>query len=72
MGQHELTHMEQMKTKIDNHLLGSTLPGFRSGNPPWLRLSQRPWNQKPLRKETKLISLAGWPPLPTLLYPAWP
>ena len=23
-------------------------------------------------KETKLISLAGVPPLPTLLYPAWP
>ena len=29
-------------------LLGTALPGFRSCKPPWLRLSQRPWDHKPL------------------------
>ena len=37
-------------------LLGSTLPCFRSCNPPWLRLSKRPWDHKPLRRQ----SLSPW------------
>ena len=53
------------------NLLGTTLPGFRSYKPPWLRLSERPWDHKP-PKETKLLSMAGAPPLHPLLYPAWP
>ena len=37
-------------------LLGTALPGFRSYKPPWLRLSQRPWDHKPLRRQ----SLSPW------------
>ena len=52
-------------------MLGTTLPGFRHCNPPWLRLSQRPWDHKPLRRQ----SLSPWL-ISTLLYPpcpgAWP
>ena len=38
-------------------LLGSALPCFRSCKPPWLRLSERPWDHKPLRRQ----SLSPWP-----------
>ena len=38
------------------HMLGTALPGFRSCNPSWLRLSQRPWDHKPLRRQ----SLSPW------------
>ena len=38
------------------HLLGTALPGFRSCNPPRLRMSQRPWDHKPLRRQ----SLSPW------------
>ena len=37
-------------------LLGTALPGFRSCKPPWLRLSERPWDHKPLRRQ----SLSPW------------
>ena len=37
-------------------VLGPALPGFRSCNPPWLRLSQRPWDHKLLRRQ----SLSPW------------
>ena len=37
-------------------MLGTALPGFRSYNLPWLRLSQRPWDHKPLRRQ----SLSPW------------
>ena len=37
-------------------MLGTTLPGFRSCNLPWLRLSERPWDHKPLRRQ----SLSSW------------
>ena len=37
-------------------LLGTALPGFRSCKPPRLRLSQRPWDHKPLRRQ----SLSPW------------
>ena len=53
-------------------LLGTTLPGFRSCNPPWLRLSQWPWGHKPLRRQSLSPWEGGVLPLPTLLYPAWP
>ena len=36
--------------------LGTTLPGVRSCNPPWLRLSERSWDPKPLRRQ----SLSPW------------
>ena len=36
--------------------MGTTLLGFRSCKPPWLRLSQRPWDHKPLRRQ----SLSPW------------
>ena len=52
-------------------MLGATLPGFRSCNPSWLRLSERPWDHKSLRRQS-LSSLAWAPPLPPLLHPAWP
>ena len=39
---------------IDTTLLGTALPGFRSCNPPWLRLSERPWDHKPLRRKAYL------------------
>ena len=45
-------------------LLGTVLPGFRDCNPPWLRLSDRPWDPKSLRRQ----SLSPWKgalPLPT-------
>ena len=37
-------------------LLATTLPGFRDCNPPWLRLSQRPWDPKPPRRQR----LSSW------------
>ena len=37
-------------------VLGTALPGVRSCNPPWLRLSQRPWDHKLLRRQ----SLSPW------------
>ena len=37
-------------------LLGNALPGFRSCKPPWLRLSERPWDHNPLRRQ----SLSPW------------
>ena len=49
------------------NVLGTALPGFRSCNPPWLRLSEKPWDPKPLRRHS--ISLTGALPLPTLLHP---
>ena len=44
------------KTWTQALLLGTVLPGFRSCNPPWLRLSQRPWDHKLLRRQ----SLSPW------------
>ena len=41
---------------LDHKLLGTALPGFRDCNPPWLRLSKRPWDHKPLRRQ----SLSPW------------
>ena len=50
-------------------VLGTVLPGFRSCKPPWLRLSQRPWDLKPLRRQ----SLSPWQGRHLCpLYPAWP
>ena len=50
-------------------LLGTSLPGFRDCNPPWLRLSERPWDPKPLRRQ----SLSPWQGCSLCsLYPAWP
>ena len=43
-------------------MLGTTLPGLRGCNPPWLRLSQS-WDHKPLRRQ----SLSPWALLPTSL-----
>ena len=37
-------------------LLGTALPHFRSCKPPCLRLSERPWDPKPLRRQ----SLSPW------------
>ena len=37
-------------------VLGTALPGFRSCKPPWLRPSERPWDHKPLRRQ----SLSPW------------
>ena len=37
-------------------LLGSVLPGFRSSKPPGLRLSESPWDHKPLRRQ----NLSPW------------
>ena len=37
-------------------MLGTALPGFRSCNPSWLKLSERPWDPKPLRRQ----SLSPW------------
>ena len=37
-------------TNKKGKMLGTALPGFRSYNPPWLRLSERPWDPKPLRR----------------------
>ena len=49
-------------------ILGTTLPGFRSCNPPWLRLSQS-WDHKPLRRQ----SLSPWQKCHLCpLHPAWP
>ena len=44
------------RKKKGRELLGTTLPGFRDSNPPWLRLSERPWDPKPLRRQ----SLSPW------------
>ena len=41
---------------VQSPVLGTALPDFRSCNPPWLRLSQRPWDHKPLRRQ----SLSPW------------
>ena len=52
-------------------LLGTALPGFRSFNPLWPRLSKRSWDPKPLRR----YSLSPWQEhhlCPLLLHPAWP
>ena len=52
-------------------LLGTVLPGFRSCNPPWLRLSERPWDHKPLKRQ----SLSPWQGLhlcPLSPHLAWP
>ena len=38
------------------YMLGTTQPGFRSCNPPWLTLSEGPWDPKPLRRQ----SLSPW------------
>ena len=45
-----------LECPISNLVLGTALPGFRSCNPPWLRLSQRPCDHKPLRRQ----SLSPW------------
>ena len=37
-------------------MLGTTLPGFRSCKTPWPRLSDKPWDHKPLRRQ----SLSPW------------
>ena len=55
----------------ENHdsLLGTSLPGFRSCIPSWLRLSERPWDPKPLRKQ----SLSPWQVHHLCpLHPSWP
>ena len=64
---HKLAALMQILAEAP--ILGTALPGFRDYNPPQLRLSEslRPY----ATKETKFISLAGVPPLPTLLHPAW-
>ena len=52
-------------------MLGSVLPGFTSCKPPWLRLSQKPWDGKPLRRQS-LSPWQGYRPCPlyfTLLGP---
>ena len=41
---------------LSSKVLGTAPPGFKSCNPPWLRLSQRPWDHKPLRRQ----SLSPW------------
>ena len=38
------------RKKPHGHVLGTVLPGFRSCNSPWLRLSEKPWDPKPLRR----------------------
>ena len=43
----EIMHNKTSRWK----LLGTALPGFRSCNSPWLRLSERPWDHKPLRRQ---------------------
>ena len=46
-------------------VLGTALAVFSRCNPPWLRLSDRPWNHKPLRRQ----SLSPWQgQRPNLLY----
>ena len=51
-----------------SQILGTALPGFRSCNPPWLRLSQN-WDYEPLRKQ----SLSPWQVCHLCpLHPAWP
>ena len=37
-------------------VLGSALPGVRIPKTPWLRMSERPWDHKPLRRQ----SLCPW------------
>ena len=41
---------------VNTCMLGTALHGFRSCKPPWLRLSERPWSHKPLRRQ----SLSPW------------
>ena len=43
-------------TNKKGEMLGTALPGFRSCNLPWLRLSERPWDPKPLMR----WSLSPW------------
>ena len=33
-------------------MLGTILPGFKSCKPPWLRLSEGPWDHKPLSRQS--------------------
>ena len=51
-------------------VLGTTLPGFRIFNPPWLRLSKRPWDHMLLRRQN-LSPWQGHHLCPLLLYPSW-
>ena len=44
------------KSEENEELLGTALPGFRTYKPLWLRLSERPWDHKPLRRQ----SLSPW------------
>ena len=39
-----------MKKNNAGEMLGTTLPGFRICKPTWLRLNERPWDPKPLRR----------------------
>ena len=57
------------KANLAYTLLGTALLGFRSCNCPWLRLSQRPQDHKPLRR----LSLSPWQVCHLCpLHPAWP
>ena len=51
-------------------MLGAALPGFKSCNPTWLRLSKKTLG--PYATKTKFTLPAGVQPLPPLLLPAWP
>ena len=51
--------------------LGNALPRFRSCNPPWLRVSKKPWDPKPLRRQS-LSPGQGHCLCPLLLQPDWP
>ena len=55
----------------NRRMLGTALPGFRNCKPSWLRLSKETLAPYAIKK-TKFICLAGAPPLPPLLHPAWP
>ena len=39
-------------TKEKRGDVGTALPGFKSCKPPWLRLSERLWDHKPLRRQS--------------------
>ena len=49
-----LEHKEEKGIQSENQeeMLGTTLPGFRNCNPSWLRLSERPWDPKPLGRQS--------------------
>ena len=51
---HKLAALMQILAEAP--ILGTALPGFRDCNPPWLRLSERPWDPTPLRRQ----SLSPW------------